>query len=429
VKVVGYARVSTREQAENGHSLAHQRKTLLAEAEHRGWDMTIIEDAHVRTHRREDGSAAYEVRWRQAGRFKQRTFKVKRDAERFALRVEDEVEQGNSTDIYVRRSKTVREVVEASMQASEAKLKPRTFASYRQSYDNHVLPTFGTRRVSTVTSQDVEGWVAGLTAKGLSPATVRNNFVALNKVMRYAVRHGLITRNPCTGTSLPTEDAEDAFTAQVLTPAQVEELAAELDKQAPCGLLVRFAVTPGLRAGELVGLRVRDINLLRRHVEVRQTVQRGKGGWIVGKPKSKRSSRDVPILRSALLDDLASYLATHPRRNEPDAALWPGRRPGSSALDYERRLDYDSFYRWYYRPALARTGLPAARFHDLRHTAATMWLAAGIPPYKVSRWLGHNSLTTTDTVYGHLYPSDYADDMARLDAYVDNAPEVRPIRK
>jgi hypothetical protein len=148
--------------------------------------------AHVRTHKRGDGSAAYEVRWRQAGRFKQRTFKVRRDAERFALRVEDEVEQGNSTDIYVRRSNTVREVVEASMKAAEGKLKPNTLAGYELAYRLHLLPTFGTRRVTSVTSQDVERWVAELSAKGLSPASVRGTFVALNKgvPLRPAARPG-----------------------------------------------------------------------------------------------------------------------------------------------------------------------------------------------------------------------------------------------
>jgi hypothetical protein len=142
--------------------------------------------AHVRTLERNDGSAAYEVRWRQAGRFKQRTFKVRREAERFALRVEDEVEQGNSTDIYVRRSKTVRDIVEASMRASAHKLKPKTVAGYEQAYRLHVLPTFGTRRITSVTSQEVERWVAELSATGLSPASVRGTFVALNKVFRYA---------------------------------------------------------------------------------------------------------------------------------------------------------------------------------------------------------------------------------------------------
>ncbi len=74
---------------------------------------------------------------------------------------------------------------------------------------------------------------------------------------------------------------------------------------------------------------------------------------------------------------------------------------GTHALDYGRPFDHQSFYRWYFR----RYAPPGVRFHDLRHTAASLWLAADISPYKVSRWLGHASLTTTDTIYGHMYPA------------------------
>src|SRR5690242_17407117 len=97
--------------------------------------------AHVREVTRTDGKRAYEVRWRAGGKFKQRTFTVAREAERFALRVEDELQRGNSTELYSRRSKTVAEVVEATMAVAATKLKPRTVLSYRQCYDRHVLPT------------------------------------------------------------------------------------------------------------------------------------------------------------------------------------------------------------------------------------------------------------------------------------------------
>lgn len=235
--------------------------------------------AHVRTVTRSDGNVAYEVRWRQAGKFKQRTFKVKREAERFALRVEDEVEQGNSTDIYVKRSKTVADVVAASMKASAGKLKPKTIAGYEQAYRLHVLPRFGSRRITSVTSQDIEAWVSTLTEKGLSAASVRANFVALNKAFRYGQRHDLVTKNPCAGTELPRESAKEM---RCLTPAQVETLATQLDKHAPYGLLVRFAAYTGLRAGELAGLQVRDVNLLQRSVRVERTLQRHKGGLVLG---------------------------------------------------------------------------------------------------------------------------------------------------
>jgi integrase len=236
----------------------------------------------------------------------------------------------------------------------------------------------------------------------------------VSRLYSASTKVALTSKNPCSGTPLPTPSADEEFEARILTGAEVESLASELDEHAPYGLLVRFAAYTGLRAGELAGLRVRDVNMLRGHIEVRQTLLRTKGGWTFGTPKSKRSSRDVPILRSSLLEALGGYLDAHPRRHDPDAPLWPGRRVGTHALDFDRPFDHQSFYRWYFR-RYAPTGV---RFHDLRHTAASLWLAAGLPPYKVSRWLGHASLTTTDTVYGHLYPSDYGHEMAALDAHL-----------
>lgn len=69
----------------------------------------------------------------------------------------------------------------------------------------------------------------------------------------------------------------------------------------------------------------------------------------------------------------------HPRSGEPDALLWPGRTSGSNRADYERVWDLASFRRNYFKPALTRAELPAIRVHDLRHTAASLWLAAGVP--------------------------------------------------
>ena len=252
---------------------------------------------------------------------------------------------------------------------------------------------------------------------------MRGTFVALNKVFRYAQRHDLVAKNPCTGTELPRNDAQEM---RCLTPAQVELLAAELDAYHPYGLLVRFAAYTGLRAGELAGLQVRDVNLLRKTVHVERTMQRVTGGWSVASPKLDRSTRTVP-LRDALVADLAAYLGTHPRRTDPTAPLWPGRVRGGhgaskSALDFSRPFDHQSFYRYYFKPALQRAGLPAVRFHDLRHTYASIMAAAGVDIYKVSRWMGHASVSTTDAIYTHLFQADHDADMARLDAYVRSAP-------
>ncbi|MFI1950970.1 tyrosine-type recombinase/integrase [Streptomyces xinghaiensis] len=396
--------------------------------------------AHVQPQPRANGSTAYEVRWRQNGKARQRTFKARRAAERFALRVEAEMEQGKNTQIYSTRSKTVRQVVEATMVIAETKLKPRTVASYRTSYAVHVLPAFGDRRIASLTPEDVEAWVAGLSSQGLKPATIRNTYIALNKACRYALRHGLLAANPCAGVELPkfAADGSPPFAPHFLTPAQVESIARQLDAHAPYGLIVRVAAYTGLRAGELAALRVQDVNVLRRHVEVRRSVQRKKGGLSYTTPKSTRSVRNVPLPPN-LVAALTAYLTQHPHRHTPAAALWPGRRPGGythgvaadpdglrpGAVDWTRAFDPGSFYKHYFKPALKAAGVPEdLRFHDLRHTYASIMAAAGVELRKVSRWMGHASISTTDSIYTHLFHTDYVDDMARVDAWVSSAPET-----
>ncbi|GAA1799378.1 site-specific integrase [Leucobacter iarius] len=151
---------------------------------------------------------------------------------------------------------------------------------------------------------------------------------------------------------------------------------------------------------------------------MRQTAQRVKGqGWVFGTPKSARSTREVPLLDFSLLADLQSHLTRHPKRHDPEALFWPGRAPGSREPDYDRVLDGSRFLRNHFDPAVKRAGLPKMRVHDLRHTAASIWLAAGITPYEVSRWMGHASVTTTDSIYGHLYPTDYNEHSKRFQLY------------
>lgn len=390
--------------------------------------------AHVREVPRRAGTA-YEVRWKVNSTFKQRTFTVKREAERFALKVENEIADGNSTDALVKNSKTFREVAEASMAASAARLKPKTAAGYELAYRLHIYPAFGTRRINSITSLDVEAWIADMqtkvapkTGKVYSPASVHGAFVALSKAFAYAVKHRLITANPCTVVEKPrVPHVERRF----FHPAEVASVASALDAAPPYGLIVRFAATTGLRQGELAALRVGDVKLFSRQpvVQVRRTVARVKGGWAVGSPKTARGSRDVPLSR-ALVAELQAYLAQHPNRTRSDAALWPGRIPGGGgdvrALDYDRQFDAPSMERYYFKPVLAQLGIEGMTWHDLRHYFASLCAAAGYDIRYVSRWMGHASINITDSTYTHLFSDSH--DMDALDAAAARAREsVAPI--
>jgi integrase len=269
-------------------------------------------------------------------------------------------------------------------------------------------------------------------AKKVTPGTVRNIYNLLNKTMKYAIRHEWLVVNPCTGVALPKDNSEIVDDRHFLTPQQVQILADALaQKQEWYGLLIRMAAYSGLRAGELAALRVRDIDMLHGEVQVRRTVRRAKGGeWLFTAPKSVKSVRNVP-LPGFLRAELREWLRTHPAGDNPDAPLWPGSRNTGKggAVDWSRRFDIGNFVKRYMRPllrsgALLSAGIPAAlRFHDLRHTYASIMAAVGgeVSVYDISKWLGHSSISVTEKVYVHLFRTDNTGKMSAVDAFLGGA--------
>lgn len=396
--------------------------------------------AHVVTEERTKG-LSYIVRWRDGARFRQRTFTVKREAERFASKVEDDIAVGNSTAPLIRNSKTFEQVAEASLTAASGRLKPRTYDGYVQVYGRHVFPHLGSRRIGSITSEDVERWIAELaatptarTGEPLHPSTVKHAFIAANKVFRYAIRHRLITHNPATGTELPRVQHGATFAPQFLSGADVEALVAALADWTPDDVFVLVGAFCGLRSGEMQALRVGDVDVLRNRIKVQRTLVRAKGGWREDSPKSANSTRVVPM-NARVASALGNYLASHPNRSDPSALLWPGRHYAGGGewrggLDWDKRMDYESFYRRRFRAAAEAIGRPTLRFHDLRHTAASLWAASGMPLEMVAAALGHADTGITYKTYLHFFPDQWARYMAGMDAFLA-APDaqVTPLRR
>ena len=370
--------------------------------------------AHIREVPRKGGRVAYEVRWND-GKHRQRTLTNRRDAERLKRSIEAEVEKGASTKVFVKSSVTVQEAAQLVLEAERHRLKPVTYHGYKRIFEKRIFERFGDQRISAVQRRDVQQWINALSDLGLEAGTVNHHYIALKKIMKWAMVEQLIAIDPCANIVLPRK--ANKHDNRILTLADVERVATHLNASAPYGLLVRFLAYTGLRVGEAAGLRVSDVELANRRILVRQTAQRVPGGIVFGEPKSARSTREVPVLDPKLLHDLKALLLAHPRSGEPNALFWPGRTPGSREIDYSRVLDSSSFLRNYFNRAVEQAGLPKMRVHDLRHTAASLWLDMGFPPYEVSRWLGHANLATTDSIYSHLYPTDYSAHIQRFEAY------------
>jgi integrase len=364
--------------------------------------------AYLKTRTRDAGRPSYVVCWTDpAGRECQRTY---RDAARAnaAMRERIAQEARNELPDEAASREPFQTVADAWLATTRRRVKLRTAEGYEALLRTHVTPAFGTRRIGSITSREIEEWLGGLADKGLTTKTVRNVYTPLVATFKYAQRHNIVRSNPCSGVELPASPDQAEFEGHPLTRVEVAALSDELNRWPPYGLAGRLFAGSGLRAAEFAGLRFSDCDATRGVVSVTRTLTRRRtsGEWLVGTPKSKRGRREVPILDDQLLEDLTEYLDHHPRRAEREAPLFYGRATGGHAADPWKPFDPHVFYQWHLRPVARKIGVPQLRLHDLRHTAATLWHEDGIPLSVISRWLGHASVAVTDRVYVHLRPND-----------------------
>ncbi len=126
-----------------------------------------------------------------------------------------------------------------------------------------------------------------------------------------------------------------------------------------------------------------------------------------------------------LTQDMRAYLADHPRCAEPDAPLFPGSHRGQ--IDWSIAYNHDRFYKYMWGKALSEADLSRVRFHDLRHTFASLMAREGVPAYRVSKYMGHKDATITLAIYTQLWDDDATTDADRLARPTGRASNVSPI--
>lgn len=376
----------------------------------------------------------YTVRWRPApDKFRKRSFYVKREAERFADKVEREQADGNSTEPFAVRGKKFREVAERMLDAERPRLKQNTIDAYESAFNAHVFPEFGNRQINTITAADLDTFNAMMRTKPKAdgePRTetsVLGTYKAVARVLTYAYKHRLIAFNPCVAVARPKADTQEA---RFLSVAEVNRLMAYLSAQKPYDLLVRMAAYAGLRIGEVGALRIRDIDLRHGEIQVRLNRTETSKGLKDGTPKSKAGVRDVPILDETLLRDLTTYLRQHPHRDNLEADLWPGKTPGHTKINYDHAFRPKGFYRSTFKPACDAVGLGGLHFHELRHTFATLALESGLlTMYELSVAMGHDSEAVTNKIYAHIRKRDHTARRAAFSAFLaESATPAAPLR-
>ena len=293
---------------------------------------------------------------------------------------------------------TVGEYLDRWLRDVRDTVRESTHERYGYAVRPHIRPALERIKLRDLTPAHVRWFYRERLDSGLAPATVHKLHVVLHKALKAAVVDGLIPRNAAVGLKLPRITREEI---NPLSPEQARRFleAARGDR---LEALYVLALSAGMRQGELLALKWEDVDLENGLLRVRRTLTRTDKTFLLGEPKTKKSRRTIRLTKGAV-SSLRVHLALQLKEIERIGSLYqPGGlvfATGIGTIVNPSNLRNRSF-----KTLLKRAGLPPVRFHDLRHTCATLLLGKDVNPKIVSEMLGHASVSVTLDVYSHLLP-------------------------
>ena len=277
-------------------------------------------------------------------------------------------------------------------------VRESTLERYRTDITNHVIPRLGYKKISFITTNDIQkmyvdikenGRIANRDKKGsaLSDSVVRSIHMMLHQAFEDAVKERLISKNPTKGTTIPKKSRGEM---QVLNKEQLDRFLAEVDKDDIWRDFFYTELTTGLRRGEICGLKWCDFDEKRGTLSICRNATAKKGGGVsIGETKTDTGNRliylpesTIKMLKKRKKQALTEWIFPNPYR--PEDPLLP-----NSAYQKLKKI-------------LKSAGLPSIRFHDLRHTFATHALTSGVDAKTLSKILGHTNASFTLDTYTHV---------------------------
>ncbi|MNC26213.1 Transposase [compost metagenome] len=296
-------------------------------------------------------------------------------------------------------------------------LEHKTLTAYESHLKTRILPTFGHMKLEDVKPLHIVDFLESLSqdggrgdkkSGGLASGTVQINHRVLKNIFSRAVEWKIIKSNPVTAVQKPKVTNKEIIPYD---EQEVQQLLQAIEKEPfHWRMLITLALTTGMRRGELLGLEWKHVDWRTGTIDVSQTlVQALKGEIIVKEPKTKKSRRKV-TLPASVLEELRDYYAYRVKERDKLGDAWNGRdqegrewhfmfcHPDGSPFHHERP------YLWF-RQFIKKNNMRYIRFHDLRHTSATLLINQGVHAKIISERLGHGNITTTMNIYGHALQS------------------------
>jgi len=286
-------------------------------------------------------------------------------------------------------------------------LQGSVFGSVRQStYDRdknlvnkHIKPVLGGLKLKKLNSAQVQSFYRNRVDAGLSGSTVHKMHDILRRGLVQAVKWHLVPRNVAEAATPPRPTPKEMHALSVDEARRLLEAAGEDRLEA----LYVLAIHTGMRQGELLALRWQDVDLENAVASVRRTLTRSGGKVVFGEPKTKKSRRSIRLTPQAV-----EALRAHLKRQLQDIEIL-GDRYQDQGLVFTTNtgapINPSNLRQRNFAPLLKQAGLPRIRFHDLRHTCATLLLSRGVHPKFVQELLGHATIAITLDTYSHVMPS------------------------
>ncbi len=367
---------------------------------------------------------------------KRKRFSDKKVALDFARKIEAKIKwaAANGSPVVLLQNETVKvtlkEYTENWLKTYvETNCKFSTSSGYRQVCNKHIYPALGSHTLDQVTRKDVKDFVAKLNDQGLTKRTILNILTPLRELYNHAIDDGTVSANPVSKVGMIVKGCKTTSAhINPLTAAEVRTLLATAkDRFHFIHPSLLCAVRTGLREGELIGLRWEDIDFVGAFLEVRNNVVR----------RQETSTKTNRIRRVDLSPQLKAELLKLKETRQLEANLkgqpmqkWVFLTP------YGNRMTNEILRKGLYA-CLEAAGLRRIRFHDLRHTFASLLIQQNTNVKYIQQQLGHSSINITLDVYSHLFEGDHRHQVHRLDdesvetvtsevMYAENAPQADP---
>ena len=314
---------------------------------------------------------------------------------------------------------TLKQFLTGWYEGIRSQVRISTYRRYGDYVNNHLIPGIGQITLAKLRAPMLHAFYNKKLAEGLSTTTVHSMHMVLHKALQDALQMGLVQRNVTEMLKPPKRGHREMMTLSI---EEVRRFLAVVARDRFYALYV-LAFSTGMREGELLGLRWQDVDLQRGTVQIRMNVQETLGRYILAETKTAYSRRTVALTQAAI-DALADhwqkqqFLKQHAGSDWQDLDLVFPNRDGGIMIPHN--ITKRSFKRYLDKAGLSRE----IRFHDARHTAATLLLASGVNVKVVSEMLGHSSVSITLQIYAHVLPHMQQSAVNTMEALLQGPPRL-----